>query len=359
MRLLLRSAAALTGGLLMIPALSSPSMAATPSAQAGSWLARQISTGVVHNSQYDFDDYGLTADTAVALKAIGGHKKALTKTRRTLAAHVNSWTTGVDYGASSDVFAGSVAKAAVTAKTLGGNPRSFGGVNLIKRLNARVITSGPAKGRIHDAGSADYANTVGQALAARALSDAGSPRARIVVRFLLAQQCSAGYFRLTFSAASSSSQKCVPGDVVGSAPDPDTTSLALLSLHSIKHPSAGVRASIAKATRWLKRHQRHDGSFIGGPTTATPNANSTGLAGWALGEVGACKQARKAASWVKRLQVTSKNATDKLAHEHGAIAYDATALAAARAAGITTTSQDQWRRATAQAGPALRFLRGC
>ncbi|MDH2414100.1 hypothetical protein [Nocardioides sp. CER19] len=352
MRTLARSAAVITAGLMLIPALAGPSSAAKPASLSGSWLARQLKTGVV-SGQYG-DDYGLTADTALALKTVGGHKSALTRTRKALAANVDSWVSP-----GSEVYAGSVAKAAVVAKALGGRPRSFGGANLIKQLNATVTPAGPAQGRIRDTSTyGDYANTIGQAYAARALSAAHSPKAGSVVRFLIAQQCAKGYFRLNFSAPTAASQKCVPGDSTGSPADPDVTSLALLSLHTIKHPSKKVRVSIQKATRWLKRHQRANGSFVGGRTTAVPNANSTGLAGWALGEVGACKQARKAAAWVKRLQVgaTAKGA---LAHEHGAIAYDRTALATARTAGITSASQDQWRRATAQAAPALRFLSGC
>jgi hypothetical protein len=354
MRSLVRSAAVLTAGLLLVPALAAPSSAAKPTSLSGSWLAGQLSTGVVHNDSFGFDDYGLTADTALALKAVGGHRKALKKTRKALAANVDSWVSP-----GTDVYAGSVAKAAVVAKALGGRPRSFGGVDLVKQLSATVTPAGRAKGRIRDTSAyGDYANTIGQAYAAQALTAAGSPKARSVIRYLLAQQCSKGYFRLSFAAPTAASQKCVPGDRVGSAADPDTTALAVLSLHTVKHPSAKVRASITKATRWLKRQQRRNGSFVGGPTTAEPNANSTGLAGWALGEVGACKPAQKAARWVKRLQVGAK-AGGALAGEHGAIAYNAAALATARTAGITDASQDQWRRATAQAAPALRFLHGC
>ena len=354
MRSLVRSAAVITAGLLMVPALAAPSSAAKPASLSGSWLARQLATGVVHNNQFGVDDYGLTADTALALKSVGGHRKALRKTRKALAANVDSWVSP-----GSDVYAGSVAKAAVVAKALGGKPKSFGGVNLVKQLSATVTPSGRNKGRIRDTSSfGDYANTIGQAYAARALSTAHSPKARSVVRFLLAQQCAKGYFRLNFAAPTAASQKCDPSDRAGSPADPDATALAVLNLSTIKHPSAKVRTSLKKATRWLKRQQRKNGSFIGGPTTATPNANSTGLAGTALGAVGACKQARKAATWVKRLQVGAK-AGGALAHEHGAIAYDRAALSAARSTGITSTSQDQWRRATAQAAPALRFLDGC
>ena len=354
MRSLVRSAAVITAGLLMVPALAAPSSAAKPASLSGSWLARQLATGIIKNGAYP--DYGLTADTALSLKAVGGHKKALKTARKAIAANVNEWIAAPAYGTA--LYAGSAAKAAVVARALGGKPKSFGGVNLIRKLNGAVTTSGPNKGRIHDIGSSDYANTIGQAYAARALSTAHSPKARSVVRFLLAQQCAKGYFRLNFAAPTAASQKCDPSDRAGSPADPDATALAVLNLSTIKHPSAKVRTSLKKATRWLKRQQRKNGSFIGGPTTATPNANSTGLAGTALGAVGACKQARKAATWVKRLQVGAK-AGGALAHEHGAIAYDRAALSAARSTGITSTSQDQWRRATAQAAPALRFLDGC
>jgi hypothetical protein len=357
MRLIVRSAAAVTAGLLMVTTAATSSSAASPAASSGDWLAKQISGGVV-TGQYG-PDYGLTADTALAIKRIGGHRKALVKSRRALAAHVNSWITGADFGAPHDVYAGSVAKAAVAARTLGANPRSFGGVNLVRRLNAQVTASGPAKGRIHDTSSfGDYANTVGQAYAAQALSAARSPKARSVVRFLLAQQCAKGYFRLNLNPdPTAAAQGCVAGDAVGSAPDTDATALAVLSLQTIRHPGAKVRVALRKATRWLARTQHGNGSFGGGPTTSTPNANSTGLAGAALAGAGACRPARKAARWVERLQVG--RVSGALARERGAIAYDRAALTVAQTAGITAANQDQWRRATAQAAPVLRFLRGC
>lgn len=354
MRALVRSAAALSAGLLLVPVLAGPSSAAKPAAASGSWLARQAPTGVVHNDQFDFDDYGLTADTALALTDLGGHRATLRKTRAVLARNVDTWVSP-----GSEVYAGSVAKAAVVASALGARPRSFGGVNLIKQLTATVTPAGSAAGRIHDTSAyGDYANTIGQAYAAQALSAAHAPLARKVVRFLVAQQCSAGYFRLNFAAPSAASQGCVAGDSATSAPDTDATAIAVLSLATLRHPGRNVRASIAKATRWLKRHQGRNGAFGGGPTTSAPNANSTGLAGTALASVGACGRAAKAARWVKRLQVGNRSG-QALAGERGAIAYDSAALTAARAGGITASTRDQWRRATAQAAPVLRFLRGC
>ena len=87
----------------------------------------------VHNDQYDFDDYGLTADTGFALAPIEGRSPALRTLRKSLGKHVASWTTGVDFG-SADVYAGSTAKALVFAQTTGSDRRSFGGVNLAKQL---------------------------------------------------------------------------------------------------------------------------------------------------------------------------------------------------------------------------------
>jgi hypothetical protein len=351
MRTIVRSAAALAAGALLIPALATPADAASPSGSAGNWLARQVKTGVV-SGQFG-NDYGLTADTALALKSLGGHKKTLRKIRKELATGVDTWTSP-----GTEVYAGSVAKAAVTAKALGAKPRSYGGANLIKQLHGTVTPSGPAKGRIRDTSQyGDYANTIGQAYAVRALSAAHSPKTGSVVRFLLAQQCAGGYFRLYFAAPTATTQGCVAGDPATSAPDTDATAVALMSLDSLRKPNAKVRNAIKKATRWLKRQQRANGSFVGGPTTSTPNANSTGLAGAALGELGACQQARKAARWVKRLQVAKPSGA--LKGQKGAIAYDRAALTAATTAGITDANRDQWRRATAQAAPALRFLHGC
>jgi hypothetical protein len=120
-----------------------------------------------------------------------------------------------------------------------------------------------------------------------------------------------------------------------------------------------VRASIADAKSWLKRAQRANGSFGGGPSTETPNANSTGLAAWALGETGACRPARKAAQWVGRLQVPGDVTGTPLEGEEGAIAYDRAAYTAGETDGITVESRDQWRRTASQAAPGLRYVAGC
>ncbi|GCD92316.1 hypothetical protein [Nocardioides sp. LS1] len=329
---------------------------AAPDDRAGTWLTRQLTGGLVHNDQYSFDDYGLTADVAFALIATGGQASHVADIRTALATHVDSWTTGVDFG-TDDVYAGSVAKAVVLAEATGADPRSFGGVDLVQRLNRRISADIPTVGRIQDKSATDYANTIGQAFAARGLAVAGSGKADEAIRFLLEQQCSGGWFRLNFAGKAKADQSCDAGKrSTTSAPDTDVTALAVINLRPVPHKSAAVKAAIKDAVAWLKHHQKDNGSFGGGPATETSNANSTGLAAWALGGSGACGAASKAAAWVKKLQVGDVASGKPLDGERGAIAYDRTAYDAAATDGITTETQDQWRRATSQAAPGLGYL---
>ena len=64
--------------------------------------------------------------------------------------------------------------------------------------------------------------------------------------------------------------------------------------------------------------------------------------------LGAFPKASRAAAWVRNLE-----------RHNGAIAYDKAAFRAAKKDGITSATRDQWRRATTQAGPALRYVNGC
>jgi hypothetical protein len=354
MRKLLQSAAIASAGiLLMTTGAAQAAGTTTPAASSSIWLSHQLTHGLVHNDQYGIDDYGLTADTALALDQLGGHRAKLKKVRKALAAHIDDWVRG---GTTTDLYAGSVAKAALVADALGANPRHFGGEDLIKLLQGTLATEGPTTGRIQDTSAyGDYANTIGQALAAQALSADTPRKGRSAVRYLLKQQCSAGYFRLYF-AAPADAQTCDAGEPAStSAPDPDATSTALLSLQTLPHQTMKVKKAEKKATRWLLKHQRKSGSFMGGTSTAAPNSNSTGLAASALAGAGECHAARKAAKWVAKLQIGTK-AKGVLVSARGAIAYDKAALAAAGSAGITPETQDQWRRASVQAAPALRYL---
>ncbi len=63
-------AVALTAALVSGSALVAPAAQAAPNSYAysgGTWLSDQLTNGVVHNDQYDFDDYGLSLDVFFAL----------------------------------------------------------------------------------------------------------------------------------------------------------------------------------------------------------------------------------------------------------------------------------------------------
>jgi hypothetical protein len=356
------------GAALVAGALATGLVAAGPSASAApkpvdpdtsaTWLSQQLTGGVVHNDQFDFDDYGLTADVGFALASLEGNGPTLRKLTKTLAKHVDSWTTGVDFGGS-DVFAGSTAKALVFAQTVGQNPKKFGGTNLVKQLSALVSTAGPTKGRIQDVStSGDFANTIGQSFAATGLMNARVDAGKSALKFLLKQQCSKGFFRLEFSAKSSADQTCDGAAKADRAPDTDTTALAVLNLLSLEHPSPKARNAVGKAVTWLRKSQKADGSFGGGPSTEASNANSTGLAGWALASADWCPNAARAAGWLAKLTVTSDEAGTKLKRQRGAVAYDRKAFKTGVKDGITNATRDQWIRATAQAAPALTYQTG-
>ena len=321
-------------------------------AQAAHWLKGQLRHGVIHNGQFDFDDYGLTADTALALKAIGHQGAALDDVRRALARHVDDYTTF-----KKDVFSGATAKLLVVAEELGSHPRHFGGVNLVSRLEKRVATDAPIAGRIEDkSSSGDFANTIGQVFAARGLLKAGSASGVPVLKFLLKQQCANGYFRLDFNSDKTAKKQ---GCSSASPADTDVTALAVVELTGLQDSYPALAIALKDAVRWLTRHQRANGGFGGSGPTSAVNANSTGLAGWAFLVTGRCTEEHDAAVWVRKRQVRGDVSGTPLAGELGAIAYDRAALKAAGRDGITQATRDQWRRATAQAAPVLQALHGC
>lgn len=354
-RHLRRVVAALATAGLAVTLLGGPSSAtaprSSPAGQGGTWLAGQLRHGLIYNGQFHFYDYGLTADTALALRAVGHHPRALLDIRRALARKVNAYTTY-----QTDRYAGPTAKLLVVAEDNGAAIHDFGGVDLVTRLERRVSTTAPTVGRIEDKSKTDYANVIGQVFAVRGLLMAHSASAQPALDFLLQQQCARGFFRLDFTADKTApAQGCTSND----APDTDVTALAVVELWSLRNATPQLRASLAAAVTWLHGHQRSNGSFGGGPSTTASNSNSTGLAGWALGLAGRCTVARHAARWIRAQQVQGSLAGTPLAGQRGAIAYDHAALRTAQKQGITGPNRDQWRRATAQAAPALQYLHGC
>lgn len=353
-------------GLVAVPALALSTLAALPAGSASAaepdpapvaagatWLESQLTDGLIVNTAFGdpFNDYGLSIDSGLALAAVGGHDATVDQISAAVAANISGY---VGNG-TTESYAGSLAKAAVLADTAGDDPTSFGGVDLIDRLEARVSDTGVTIGRIQDASEfGDFANSFGQTFAVRALEAAGSTEAEAATEFLVAQQCDEGFFRQDFAAVDAADQDCDADP--NAAPSVDVTALAVLALLP-QADDTDVDAVVDDAVAWLVSQQSEAaGWFTSGDDIPVANANSTGLAGWALGDAGQELPAQKAAAFVRLLQVDEPAPCESaLNDDQGAIAYDGAALRAGRRDGITVPLQDQWRRASAQALPVLQW----
>lgn len=344
-----------TLGVLSSPASAHPAGDRAVNAGAA-WLTGQLTNGLVHNDQFGgFDDYGLSADFAFALDAVGKDASAITAA---IEPKSESWVSGADFGSPDRFYAGSLAKLVSLAQATGKDATAFNGTNQVTRLEGLVATTAPIAGRLEDAGvdpadpfDGDFVNVIGQSFAARALTTAGSTKAADATAFLVDQQCVEGFFRATLTAdKAAAEQGCVAGDT----PSVDTTALAVINLLDTPGASAAATTAATKAAAWLKTQQAADGSFSAGDTEGF-NANSTGLAGWALTKAGDTAGATKAAGWLRGVQIADvAPCTTTLANENGAVAYKPATLASTRTAGaIAPAQRDQFRRATAQAVPAL------
>ena len=316
------AAAALVAGLTSASANAAPTYDPQPVKAGAGWLTDQLTDGLVNNEQYQFDDYGLSIDVALGLHAADKKPTVVKEITKAVAKNVGFYTT---YQSDTylNIYAGATAKAAVLAEIQGKDPHSFGGTDLVTQLEGRVAAAAPITGRIEDAFDptdefgGDFANVIGQAYAAQALALAKSAKAGAASAFLLQQQCAKGFFRQYFTTDKTRpDQSCQGAPRAERGASTDATALAVLALQDVK--GAKAKASVKKAVAWLKDTQLADGSFTDtGKAKGTANSNSTGLAGWALGEAGSTRAAELAAASVRALQVVDNPCARLLAKQHG------------------------------------------
>lgn len=347
---------ALIGGGLAAPAAAAPVVPPAdadprPATQAGDWLVRQLDAGEGLLTG-DFGPlYGQSIDAALTLDALGGRTAAIGQIGTAFQEGGAGQYIEYEFGEFFGQVAGATGKVLVLADLIGADPTDFGGFDLVERAAELTIQEdGPTQGRIFDTdrGNPDYsfANSLGQAFMARGLAAAEAPLADEVLGFLLDQQCASGGFREGFSPIGSETQSC---DAAGGSAALDATSIVAAQLAAIADV-ADVDAALASARTWLASQQTASGGF-GNPV----NANSTGLAGFALGVLGDTAAAERAAVWLRARQVweAPECATAVGAPtDRGAIAYDDEALAAARRDGIAA-SQQQWNITASQAAATL------
>lgn len=337
--------------------------------QGATWLAGQVSNGFVPSS-FGGPDHGLSIDTAFALRAAGGHDDTVSAIGDALQARGTGYLqyaySDTDNTAITGQSANATAKAMALLQTLGSGT-TVGTINVQQRLESLTADGAPVAGRLTDvmtkdgvtqppvqgtSNDTDYANSIGQAFAAYALDEAGSTKADDVRDFLLKQQCPGGGFRLAFTPSrTATAQSCTDG----SSADVDTTAIVLHQLNQTT--GAGVVAARTAARDYLTGAQKTDGSWGGGTSTESSNANSTGLAATALGDDTPRSPAvEHAATWLRARQATYYDVCDRLGRDRGAVAYDQAALSKGRSVGVADAGADQFRRATAQALPALAYL---
>ncbi|PKH44321.1 hypothetical protein SAMN05192575_102373 [Nocardioides alpinus] len=328
--------------------LAQPASAATttsPTGIAGDYIASQLTAGLAIG---DYGaDIGLSIDAGLALEAIGRTATAELVGDSIAPALVTSEAYPYGYarsdeGALDGRYANATAKAAAFTQRLGRDAgTTYPEIDLIAQLEE--LTSDTTGEIADDSIYGNYENTIGQSFAVEALTVAGSSEAGAATGALLAQQCPAGFFRLTLDTTA-----CADAT---DAPNPDVTALAVISLVESASTAPGVAAAVDKAADWLESIQLADGSLEGDAWTPGSNSNSTGLAGWALGRVGRTASAADAAAWTRGVQAADPGACASKAPT-GGIAYNPGDLTEARAEGVTL-KRDAWRRATFQAAPAL------
>jgi hypothetical protein len=366
------STAALGVGVLAAPPASaepSPALRAakatagtdsTPSTIAAEWISDELTNGLMMGTSGP--DFGLTIDTGMAVSTVARQGATVTAINNALEPRI------ADYvgDGTKESYAGPLAKAAAFARTAKKNPTSYGGINLITRLEERTanVPADPAAepqaaaiaGRIFDKSEfGNYANVVGQSYAVRALSLANSAEAGAARDFLLKQQCASGAFRLNFDKADVPNQACTEG-VAGSEGDPDATALAVINLVESGDKSAAVTTALAKAGAWLDARQRGSGAIRSAGQGAQINTNTTAVGGYAMGLLKNRDAALKAALWVRRNQPVDKyRCRTALTKDTGAVAFRPDRVTASKTSGIPADARDEWRRATAQAILGLQF----
>jgi len=338
------AATAALAGLAPAPAAQADPTAVDPGAD---WLVTQIDDGVVNDPQWG-PDYSLSIDAARALAAVGAHQAEVDDVLTAMSTHVEDYVTfaGVTSG-------GSLGKLLAFVTDEGADETAFGGENLVSRLESLVIDEGAAAGRVTNSGGEFDANVFGQTYAVHGLLQSESATEdAAALDFLLQQQCDEGFFRLYFTDDKSApDQTCDGADE--EVPPVDVSALVVIELHQLATADPDLEAALDAAVDWIVKQQAEDGSFRGSGVEG-PNANSTGLAGWALHLAGETQAAARAATWIRGLQVPGLACDRKVEPEIGAIAYDPATYEAGVEDGIGDADLYQWRTAAVQALPALQ-----
>ncbi|WP_420078578.1 prenyltransferase/squalene oxidase repeat-containing protein [Streptomyces sp. JL4002] len=213
-----------------------------------------------------FADYGLTIDGAYALAATGEDNAALRNIvdfmdkggKDGTGRGIHEWTlVGTKYA-----NGGSLGKAAVLAQSVGRDPRSFGGQDLIAAL-AKATCQAKTTTRQECAAKGNYAYATSvfkQSLGVMAQLRAGEKAAAAEpAAYLKSLQDPSGAWVSLIGEPS--------------GPEVDSTAMAAMTVDLL--PDASSQAAVDKALAWLAAQQKEDGGF---PGASGNSVNSAALA---------------------------------------------------------------------------------
>ncbi len=327
----------------------------TAASRSATWLVDQLGPDHLVHGEYEYPagtwvpyvDHGLSLDLVYAFRRLKGHAAEQDAILDAMEGLQDDYT-------GAGAYAGALGKLVQLVVSDRRDVDTYGDGQLDDQLRARVVTADTTeRGRAKDSGD-DYSNTIGQAFVVRAFAALGDDaRLAETTAFLLRQQCSAGFFREGMDGTDNSCDASAKGQRSSSV---DATAHAVRALIAARAAGVrGLRDDIDAAVAYLLRSQRRDGAWNG---NGAANADSTGLAAYALASTGHPGAAGTAAAWVRRHQVDGRTIRrhPALQGENGAIAYADEDLAAGRADGVSRASRRTWQRATAEGALALPSL---
>jgi len=259
------------------------------SQRAANWLLTQFdATTHLIPSPYVIGspDPGATAYAVTSLKLAGLGSSTAAAAVAALAPSVEPF---VKDGSGND-RPGSLARLILAVVSTGGDPRSYGGFDLVARLEATMRTTGADAGLF---GSQDplYDGAFRQGLSLAALSIVTPKPASIdpgpgsiddlpAVAWLRTRQCTDGSW---MPHRSDLGVACAPDPVLFTGPDTNSTALATLGLHAVG------ATSVVSPLAWINSVRSADGGWsFDGSTFSPTDPDSTGAviaALRALGEV--------------------------------------------------------------------------
>ena len=285
------------------PAVRVRSRRRRPTTSAPHWLGRQLTDGLVHNDQFDFDDYGLTVDVGFALAAIGATAARCASIRNGARHARRRARPPASTSAAPTCTPARRPRRSSSPRPSARDPRRSAASTWSRGSQRWSSTAGPTDGpdpgRLHQRRLRQHHRP--GLRRARALATAGSDARPPALKFLLEQQCRGGYFRLDFTRQDARPTRPATAATDRPArptPTPPRSPCSTCSRSSADRPRS--RAAVGKAVTWLRKTQQAERQLRRWPVDRGQQRQQHGP-----GRLGArrsadyCADAARAARWVR------------------------------------------------------------